>query len=79
MSHPTHQPALEDLRDCLGQTEGLRSLLTSSLRQVCSTINHYAHDIWEVWGGSIDELRRYGINRNRKFAKQIDFSHGQRR
>ena len=31
---PESQPALEDLRDCLAQTDGLRSLLTSSLRQV---------------------------------------------
>ena len=31
---PESQPALEDLRDCLAQTEGLRTLLTSSLRQV---------------------------------------------
>jgi anaphase-promoting complex subunit 2 len=31
---PESQPALEDLRDCLGQTEGLRATLTSSLRQV---------------------------------------------
>jgi len=31
---PESQPALEDLRECLAQTEGLRGLLTSSLRQV---------------------------------------------
>ena len=31
---PESQPALEDLRDCLAKTEGLRTTLTSSLRQV---------------------------------------------
>ena len=34
---PESQPALEDLRDCLAQKDGLRTLLTFSLRQVLDT------------------------------------------
>ena len=54
---PESQPALEDLRECLGQTEGLRSHLTYSLCQVLDAKLLHPRDILTTYIAAIRVLR----------------------